>query len=404
MKIRITSILLFLFIYLASVDVNAQNTSNPIFNFSNGIGVVAPDSTFSLNFRFRTQLRAGYTSISDKNFRPSEIESRIRRMRLRFEGFILDPKIAYYIQLSFSRADMDWNGNDNSVINTSPNVLRDAIVIYRPISKLTFTFGQTKLPGNRQRSVSSGQLQFPDRSLVNSIFTIDRDFGLQIAYQNRISRLNYVLKGAVSSGEGRNSVRSDAGLAYTGRIELLPFGKFTNKGDYFEGDLIGETKPKISVAAGYHYNHNATRTAGTIGKDLYESRNLTSFFADFLLKYRGFSLSSEYMNRTTDNPITLNAQNLERIVYVGQGTLFQCGYIFKNNVEIAARYAVVTPYSSIGHKEKQRETIGVGVTKYLKNHKLKLQGQLFYNQSKDLFLSTVVSKNWAPMFQIEIGI
>jgi hypothetical protein len=41
-------------------------------------------------------------------------------------------------------------------------------------------FGQTKLPGNNQRVVSSGSLEFTDRTINNSRFNIDRDFGLLI--------------------------------------------------------------------------------------------------------------------------------------------------------------------------------------------------------------------------------
>ncbi|MBE7442386.1 MAG: porin [Flavobacteriales bacterium] len=374
------------------------------FYFSNGIGMVAPDSIFSMNFRFRTQLRSAYTTVSENDFTASEIEARVRRLRLRMEGFVINSKINYYLQLSFSRGDMDWTDNDNSAINSSPNIVRDAVFIYKPTQKLSIIFGQTKLPGNRQRVVSSGELQFADRSIVNSTFTPDRDFGLQFAYLNNVSKIHYALKGAVSSGEGRNSTVSDGGLAYTGRVELLPFGKFTNKGDYFEGDLEREQKPKVSIAAGYHYNERARRTAGTLGKDLYESRNLSVFISDMLIKYRGFALSAEYINRTTDNAFTTNSLKEQRHVYIGEGKMAQISYLFKNNLEIAARYARISPFASIQKKELQREEMGLGVTKYLKKHRVKLQGHVFYNQSTNLFLDEITTKNWNTTFQIEIGI
>jgi len=374
------------------------------FYFSNGIGMVAPDSIFSMNFRFRTQLRSAYTTVSENDFTASEIEARVRRLRLRMEGFVINSKINYYLQLSFSRGDMDWIDNDNSAINSSPNIVRDAVFIYKPTQKLSIIFGQTKLPGNRQRVVSSGELQFADRSIVNSTFTPDRDFGLQFAYLNNVSKIHYALKGAVSSGEGRNSTVSDGGLAYTGRVELLPFGKFTNKGDYFEGDLEREQKPKVSIAAGYHYNERARRTAGTLGKDLYESRNLSVFISDMLIKYRGFALSAEYINRTTDNAFTTNSLKEQRHVYIGEGKMAQISYLFKNNLEIAARYARISPFASIQKKELQREEMGLGVTKYLKKHRVKLQGHVFYNQSTNLFLDEITTKNWNTTFQIEIGI
>lgn len=404
MKLYFRYLLFSLIVTTSIIKLQAQDTSVPTLNSSNGIGVVAPDSLFSLNFRFRTQLRAGYTSVSQDNLSPSEFEARVRRMRLRFEGFMLNPKFNYYIQLSFSRGDMDWVDNDNSIVNSSPNIIRDAIVIYRPNPNLAISFGQTKLPGNRQRVVSSGELQFADRSIVNSTFTIDRDFGLQMAYHNHISNFNYVLRGAVTSGEGRNSVVSDAGLAYTGRVELLPFGQFTNRGDYFEGDLEREKTPKLSVAGGYHYNVGAVRTAGTLGNDLYQNRNLSSFIADAVLKYNGFSLSAEYTTRNTDAPITVNAENQQRIVYVGEGRMIQTSYIFKNNLEIAGRYAISTPQLVIRESSLQREEMGVGLTKYLRKHRVKLQGQMFYNQSTNLSLSNGITGNWNGMFQIELGI
>jgi phosphate-selective porin OprO/OprP len=400
MKHLILSALLII-CYLPS---KAQTSKSPTFNYNNGFGVVTPDSTFSINFRFRTQLRAAYSSISQTDLSASEIEARVRRLRLRFEGFVINPKLNYYIQLSFSRGDMDWVDNDNSAINFSPNIVRDAVVIYKPNINWTFIFGQTKLPGNRQRVVSSGELQFPDRSIVNATFNIDRDFGFQFAYQNNISNLNYVVKGAISSGEGRNSVASIGGLAYTGRVEILPFGKFTNRGDYFEGDLEREKTPKLSIAGGYHYNESAMRTAGTLGRDLYESRSLGSFIADLLFKYNGFSLSSEFMNRTTDSPITTNDANLERIIYVGHGTMLQLSYLFKSNLEVAGRYAIVTPEKVLFEKELQREEIGVGVTKYLRKHRVKFQGQLFYNTANDLGLTPSELSRWNAMFQIELGI
>lgn len=376
----------------------------PYFNFSNGVGITAPDSSYSLNIRFRTQLRSGYNTISTTNLSASEIEARVRRMRLRFEGFVINPKFNYYVQLSFSRGDMDWVDNDNSALNSSPNIVRDAVFIYKPNSKISLIFGQTKLPGNRQRVVSSGELQFADRSIVNSTFNIDRDFGLQFAYSNNISKVQYILKGAVSSGEGRNSNLSNGGLAYTSRVEILPLGKFTNKGDYFEGDLEREQKPKLSLAAGYHHNESAARSAGTIGKDLYENRNIDAFHSDLLLKYKGFALSAEYINRTTAQPITINSTGLERVIFAGEGKMAQLSYMFKNNFEIAGRYALVTPNAIIQAKELQRQEMGIGVTKYLKRHRVKLQGQVFYNQNQNLATKAITAEYFNAMFQIELGI
>ncbi len=376
---------------------------SPTWNFKNGIGMVVPDSLFSINFRFRMQNRASYTTLSEDDLSASIVEARVRRLRMRFEGFMLNPKLTYYIQLSFSRGDMDWNGSENSVVNSSPNIVRDAVIYYRPSKKVTLMFGQTKLPGNRQRVVSSGDLQFADRSIVNAAFNIDRDFGFQGIYEDNIANLTYLLKGAITSGEGRNSSFSDYGLAYTGRAELLPFGKFTNKGDYFEGDLEREPMPKLSIAGGYHYNESAKRTAGTLGKDIYQPRNLSAFIADVLFKYKGFAFSAEYLTRNTDNPVTIHTDGSERAVFAGEGKMAQTSYIFKNNFELAGRYAIVTPSEAIQNNEVQIENYTAGVTKYLKGHRVKLQSNATYGIQKDFTANSTI-KQWTWVFQMELGI
>ena len=148
-----------------------------------GIEVIQKDSLFGIQFQFRMQNRAGYLSKSEEDLTPSEMEFRVRRLRMRMKGFVFNPKLTYHIQLSFSRGDMDWEDPNASKYNTSPNVVRDAIIYYEPIDNLKFGFGQTKLPGNRQRVISSGNLQFADRSIVNSTFTLDRDFGFFGSYE-----------------------------------------------------------------------------------------------------------------------------------------------------------------------------------------------------------------------------
>ncbi|MDZ4668519.1 MAG: porin [bacterium] len=124
-------------------------SKQPIFSFTNGIGILAPDSSFSLNMRFRFQSRFLMFTNSTSDFSPSAWEARVRRTRLSFLGHLYNPKLTYYLQLSFSRGDMDWSATDVSNINTSPNVVRDAMIFYKPNKNLQLGFGQGKLPGNR---------------------------------------------------------------------------------------------------------------------------------------------------------------------------------------------------------------------------------------------------------------
>lgn len=393
----------------------AQNNNETLpFNFfyrkGRGFGLVTKDSIFSINYQFRMQNRATFNTVDQSNPDLQSTEFRVRRLRMKFEGFVHDPRLTYYIQLSFSRGDMDFRAPDNSSINNSPNVVRDAVIYYAMTKNLRLGFGQTKLPGNRQRVISSGDQQFIDRSIVNATFNIDRDFGFFGQYMGK----NFNLKGALTSGEGRNSNLSpNNGLAYTGRVEFLPLGKFTGSNDYLEGDLEREPKPKLSIGITASENANAIRQAGQLGNDLFESRNLVTTEVDVLFKYRGFAWYSEYMSRKTNNPVTVDPTNATRIrtVFTGYGYMSQLSYLFKNNFEISGRYAVTTPdkelYENINFplvNENEVTTSEVVVTRYLVGHRLKIQSGVMYTERVNFQLANSRSGFWSGSFQIEIGI
>ena len=392
------SFLLLLLFYSNGLTLAQEISPTPYFSYGKGLGITSPDSLFMLNIRFRMQNRLAFVSESRTNLEIAQVEARVRRLRLRFDGFIYTPRLNYVIQLAFSRADMDFD--DTGV----PNVIRDAMIIYAITDHFSVGVGQTKLPGNRQRVNSSGDLQFADRSVVNATFNIDRDFGLQLYYNNNIQWLHYVLRGVISSGDGRNIASSDRGLAYTGRIELLPFGKFTNGGDYFEGDLARETSPKISLGLTYSNNQNAIRTGGQIGRYLYDSRDIITNMADFLIKYNGWAFASEFLHRHVGDPITVNDQGDQRYVYSGHGMNFQGSYLFKNNYEFALRYSYVKPDPVIRQLEERTRQYTLGASKYIRGHRLKLQADLTYEENVWLQGATPDHDNWQLRLQIEAGI
>jgi phosphate-selective porin OprO/OprP len=384
----------------------SKSKSIPHFNYKSGLGFATPDSSYSMNIRFRIQNRFLMNTKDEEHLETGSWEARVRRCRLSFTGHIINPKWNYYLQLSFSRGDMDWSDADASTQNTSPNVVRDAMIFYKPIKNLQFAFGQGKLPGNRQRVISSGAQQFYDRSIVNVNFTPDRDFGFFINYTAHLGKTFTVLtKLAATSGEGRNSVSSNTGLAYTGRIELLPLGQFTDGGDYYEGDLAREPKPKISIAGGYHFNDLAVRTGGQLGKDLLATRSFNVYMADFVFKYKGIALSSEYIRRDTDGlPTVIGSDAKSRTIITGDGINTQLSYCFKNMFEIALRHSLVSPHNDLLAKVRENEQYGLGVSKYLNKHKVKLQGNVFYNRERDLSKQQDHNNYFFAVFQIELGI
>jgi phosphate-selective porin OprO/OprP len=376
-------------------DIPKAFSEVPYFTFGQGIGIFPADSLFSLNLRFRMQNRAG---IAFDRAGVEEVEARVRRLRLRFDGFVLTPRISYIIQLSFTRGDMDWENTE------FPNVLRDAMIFYQITPKVQLGFGQTKLPGNRQRVNSSGDLQFVDRSIANARLNIDRDFGAQVAYTEKLFRdFHGVFRAALTTGEGRNITATTDGLAYTGRIELLPFGRFERFGDYFEGDLMRERKPKLSSGFTYSHNRQTMRTGGQIGALLFEPRDMTTLASDWLFKFRGFAAAFEWLYRTAPEPITTNEFGDFSYVFTGLGQNYQMSYVWPSNYELALRYSSMTPGSQIAGLEPNIRHYTLGCSRYMRGHRLKLQADLTYEQRMAI-PQRPAGNNWMLRFQVEIGI
>ncbi len=367
-----------------------------VISFDKGLGFFAPDSTFGLNLRFRIQNRIGMTTISGSDLSPDQFEANVRRLRLRFDGYLGTSKLTYYMQLSFSRGDQDW---DNTGF---PGLVRDAMVFYNFNKHFYMGMGQGKLPGNRQRVTSSGQQQFADRSLVNAVFNIDRDFGLFAYYNNNVGNFFYNLKGAISTGEGRNIQRTDNGLAYTMRIELLPLGDFTRDGDFSEGDLEREATPKLSVGASYSFNNKAIKSAGQRGQLMEEETDISTFFLDMMAKYQGWALQAEYANRDVSQNPGLLSPLPSPYVFTGSGINTQLSYLLPSNWEIAGRYSRVNPHEELKHLEAQSDIFTLGLTRYMQKHRNK--AQINFSYQKDQWEIFSEKDFFNVMFQVEIGI
>ncbi|MDR7132277.1 hypothetical protein J2X69_004644 [Algoriphagus sp. 4150] len=378
----------------------AQNESDEraLINVKNGISI-SKDSLFLLNLRFRMQNRFGFNTVNAKDFSIDQVDFRVRRLRLRLDGYVLSPKIQYYIQLGFSKSDLDLESGGYA------QPIRDAIVYYFLTPNLYLGFGQSKLPGNRERVISSGNLQFADRSIANGFFTLDRDFGFfgYYTYQT-MGKSQFQLKGAINTGEGRNPSVGDSGLSYTGRFEYLPFGNFTNNGDYSEGDLEFEQTPKLTLGVSYNLNKNAHRTRGQLGSRLYEGRDLNVLIADAMFKYAGWGAMAEFFKRDAADPVTRNAEGDSQVVFVGIGTNMHLSKMITRKSELALRYASVRPDKVIDEYEGRIEEVAMGYSKYLNGHRIKLQGNLGYAWNDGQIQVVNLRNYWFATFQVEFGI
>ncbi|MGF1669688.1 MAG: porin [Balneolaceae bacterium] len=370
----------------------------PYYSYGSGLGLTTPDSTFRFNIRFRMQNRATFTEHKDRD---DTIEAEIRRLRLRFDGFVADPRFLYAIQLSFSASDVGKLTEGDKI-----NIVRDAVFFFQPNDNWSLGFGQTKLPGNRQLINSSGALQLTDRTINNATFSIDRDVGLFIYHlKEDVERTSYNIKTAISTGNGPNRTdNSDTRLAYTGRMEFFPFGAFQKNGMFFEGDLVREPSPKVLLSGTYHFNKGAQRERGQLGNDLFELRDLTSILLDGMLKYRGWAFQTAYMTRLVDNPFTVNPEDPDdiRFVFAGDGFDLQLSYLLPFDVDLIGRFSRQTPKNSLREVIPKADQFSFGITKYVWEHALKLQTELTYNNLT--FTDGINRDNWYFRFQVEIGI
>ena len=381
MKLKFTLAAILL---IALNSLNAQEISDT--SFGKGlINFVAKDSSFSVKFAPRFQVRSisSWDHDGDQYGSP-EHNFIVRRARLKFDGFAYSPKLKYKLELGLSNRDISGANEFN---RNTPRYILDAVIMWNFAGNWELWAGQTKLPGNVERVVSSANLQLIDRSLLNSRFNIDRDLGIQLRHKTDLGG-DFLMreKLSVSQGEGRNVTEgNEGGLQYTARLEFLPFGEFKSKGDYSQSDLKREETPKLMLGFTYNLNQNAVRERGFAGDymirtdgTIYET-DQTTLFADAMFKYNGFSFMGEYAKRTADEAIATEADGTTPtgdIVLTGNALNLQAGYLFKNNYEIAARFTTVDYESETGALPTEQYTLGVN--KFVVGHKLKVQSDISY--------------------------
>ncbi|MCU0671399.1 MAG: OprO/OprP family phosphate-selective porin [Myxococcota bacterium] len=337
--------------------------------FGQGITLRSDDGDFSLTIRGRIQARAQllHTPEDDDSEEDTDIGFLIRRMRLVFLGHLGSPSLQFYIQLGFAPGDLE----------NPPNPIRDAVITWLPTPSFGLRVGQTKVPFNRERVISSSALQLVDRSIVNAELNLDRDIGLQIFHNDVFGlggRLGF--QAGVFGGDGRNRLNEDAGLLYVARVQVQPTGRFDDA--YSEADLLRTSTPRLSFGAGFAYNQDTHRRRGTHGSffQLDEGFDVLHAEVDLAFKWAGFSLLAELLwRRAIDDDVNVgvvDGETIEERFGSALGVMVQAGYLFRGGWEIAARFADIRPTHDASGQPEQRELLG-GLGWYILDHNLKLQ-------------------------------
>ncbi|MBU2905071.1 OprO/OprP family phosphate-selective porin [Arenibacter algicola] len=362
-----------------SQEPNAPEFGKGLFN------LMGKDSTWSAKIATRMQFLSSttWTENANGNYTDPDFNALIRRARLKFDGFVYSPKLSYKLELGLSNRDISGGSKYTS---DAPRYILDAVVMWNFYQNFELWVGQTKLPGNVERVISSGNLQLVDRSLLNGQFTLDRDMGIQLRHYSYLTDTFLIREiVSISQGEGRNVTTGNlGGHQYSGRLELLPFGEFQGGGEYSGSDLKREKSPKLMLAATYNLNLNAVKTRGSQGTYMetdygFHKTNINTLFLDAVFKYNGFSFMGEYAHRDAQDPFARNIDGslTGEVVQVGHGLNLQTGYLFNSNWEISGRYTNVELNKNItGENPENQYTLGL--SKYIVGHKLKVQTDISY--------------------------
>lgn len=373
--------------YPFPVDEPRQWRSHPLdarsaFEPGKGLVFTSRNGDFALETRLRAQFL--YTVEAeegeDGELGPATQGAELRRARLQFKGHFWGRDNQFKVELAVSPKDVGVRDSANST-TPATSILLDWYLDLTHYRDASLRVGQYKVPFNRQRVISSGDLQLVDRSIVNANFNVDRDIGLDLRSKNflGLDLLKYYL--GVFTGEGRNTAhQSDFGMMYLGRVELLPMGPFK---DYLEVDFERWATPKLSVGLGYGHLDRTRFDRGILGSPPADggTTDFHLFNADALLKYAGWSVFSEaVLRRGSRNPGNAEDETGQPIgvapALEGYGAMLQTGYLLpRTRFEIAGRVGLVRP---VGESTlAPQDEVGGGVSYYFARHAYKLQADYF---------------------------
>lgn len=404
-------IALVIFNILAPIFLCAQDLQLNRYTFGEGI-IISGNEGYEMKLGGIVQPSFESKMFTDST-RPDMFNRfRMRRLNIRLSGDAARQKIEYGLQI-----DLSGTGETG---DASSSILMDAWVAYNVTKQIQITFGQRSTPtDNRELTMGSQSLQLVERSKLTSAFSNIREFGLFIDGTFNVGRDAYLKPYlTITNGDGLNVMQKDhGGLKFGGRIDYLPFGLFSNFGQFRQADVVRELTPKLVI--GTNLSHNigvSSRNGKESGTILYfdslsqESLpNFTKYGIDFLFKYRGFSVIGEFVGTTATVPSNIRqrvrndgtkattfpdmngvedvSNYVKEKMILGKGYNIQAGYVFKNRISVDARYthlaADTHSFLNNGTFYNRPNYYTVGISKYLsRGYGMKIQASVTYIEDK----------------------
>lgn len=310
------------------------------------------DGNFSLGLSAQGQVRYIYNHRENAPVSaPPDIDDgddlsgfQLRRMKVKGDGYIADPKIGYNFTFASNR-------------DSNATILEEFAVSYEFDSGVELSAGRFKAPFAFDELTSSSRQQAVERSLINEQFTIGFTEGIQAGFNPADDVLvRVMLNDGAGAGEGGNGDFNETptDFAITGRADFTIGG---SKG--FAKDYVSwvEDEMGINIGVAAHHEQVKSGVGGAANADL---DAFTRFTADVLYNNAGLSLFGAVYLETQD-AIT---GGVEADPF---GFQVQGGYTIDDTWEPFARYEWIDPDTG----GDEISVITVGVNYYLKKHSAK---------------------------------
>lgn len=363
----------------------------------NGFEFRSDNNKFSLAIQNRIQARYAEPFDSDPrtldDLNRNEKSFMIRRARTKLNGHAYEPWLKYYLQY-------DW----------SQPILRDLSLTIDKYKWAQVRIGRGKVSYNNERVTSSGSQQFVNRSIVNDIFTVDRQQGIEVKgnlFADSWHDITYYAGAFTGLGVGERN-NDDANIMYSGRLQWNAMG---GEMMFSQSDVEFHEQPALNISIAANSNRSKCTAFET---DSRSCRNLTDVNAAGLARYRspsvafgsggaksgqyeinqmmeevhfkwkGFSflheLHAKRIKDTLNNDEEINL--LGGFVQAGYFPHQQINFIPKN-IELAGRYAIVDMDTD---RDNDRQTeLSAVINYFLEGHFSKLSLQLSRLSVEDPF-------------------
>jgi phosphate-selective porin len=369
-----------------------------------GFKLETADGLFSTKLVWRAQLRYTNPNRSDprslSNFTTREDSSNFeaRRLRMKIGGHGYKKWIKYYFEVDLQPSrDFDDSSSASSV-----RVI-DYRITVQPIDEIGFRVGQWKINYNRERVDSSGRQTFVERSIVNRVFTVDRQIGAMLQgrlFKETVADIRYYA--GVFNGEGRSVNNPTNDMMYMGRLQWNFLGRDLK---WRQSDVSRHKKPTGQLAFATATNNGRCTRWSSSGcgnlSGLTSPATATStqfkveqWMQEFAFKWNGLAIQQEYHEKEVEDKST-------GLTHDYKGMYAQVGYFFHGiipeipeGLELAVRYAFVDApdVANIG-TDDDREEYTVGLNYFFAGHNNKVTIDYSYLTLDDESSGQKVSDN-----------